>query len=113
MKKREANTYFTLGLRLLHDDDCKRAISLLSIAIDLDSHFAEAYGYRGIAHFTLGMHQKATEDFNTALSLDPSLNKIYYFRATLHLVEKHYEEAINDFTSAITLDSVHPETPCL
>jgi tetratricopeptide (TPR) repeat protein len=109
MKKREATTYFTLGLRFLHDDDCKRAISLLSIAIDLDSYFAEAYGFRGLAHFTLGTYQEAMDDYNVALSLDPSLDKIYYFRATLHLVEKHYEEAINDFTSAITSDSYFAE----
>jgi tetratricopeptide (TPR) repeat protein len=105
MKKREADTYLTLGLKCLHDDDCNRAISLLSIAIDLDSHFAEAYGFRGFAYFTLGMHREAMDDYNIALSLDPSLHNVYYFRATLHLMLKNYQDAIDDFTLAIELDN--------
>ena len=48
MKKTEADTYLTLGLRYLQDDEHKRAIEILSIAIDVDPHFAEAYQFRGI-----------------------------------------------------------------
>ena len=68
-----------MGLRCLQDDDHKRAINLLSIAIDLDSHFAEAYGFRGLAHFTLGTYQEAMDDYNIALSLDPSLDRYITF----------------------------------
>lgn len=109
MKKTEADTYLTLGLRCLQDDDHKRAIELLSIAIDVDPCFAEAYGFRGMAHFTLGTHQEAMDDYNVALSLDPSLHSVYYFRATLHLMRKHYQDAVNDFTLAIELDNYFAE----
>ena len=98
-----------MGLRYLHDDDCKRAIDLFSIAIGLDSHFAEAYGFRGFAYFTLGTYQEAMDDYNIALSLDPSLHNVYYFRATLHLVLKNYQDAVNDFTLAIELDNYFAE----
>ena len=98
-----------MGLRYLHDDDCKRAISLLSIAKDLDSYFAEAYGFRGMAYFTLGTYEEAMNDYNIALSLDPSLHSVYYFRATLHLMRKHYQDAVDDFTLAIEIDKYFAE----
>jgi tetratricopeptide (TPR) repeat protein len=108
-EKGQANHYFEMGLRLLQADDCHNAISLLSIAIDLDAHFGDAYGYRGLAYYTVGTYQEAMDDYNTALSLDPSLDKIFYFRGILHLQLTHYQEAVNDLTATIELENYFSE----
>ena len=109
MKEREAFTCFKLGLKYLQDDDHKRAIKLLSIAIDVDPYFAEAYQFRGIAYFSLHSYQRALDDYQTALSLDPSLDKAYFFRALYFIHFKLYGEAIKDLTSAIELDKYFAE----
>jgi len=109
MKEREAFTCFKLGLKYLQDDDHKRTIDLLSIAIDLDSHFAKAYQFRVIAYFSLHSYQRALDDYQTALSLDPSLDKAYFFRALYFIHFKLYGEAIKDLTSAIELDKYFAE----
>jgi tetratricopeptide (TPR) repeat protein len=101
----QANHYFEKGLRVLQSNNCLYAIYLLSVAVDMDSRFGEAYGYRGLAYFTLGLHEEAMEDYNAALSLDPSLDKVYFFRGALHLELKHYEDAVNDFTVALEWDN--------
>jgi tetratricopeptide (TPR) repeat protein len=109
MKRREADTYFLLGLRYSQDGDNQRAIDFFSIAIDVDPYFAEAYGFRGIARFSLNMPKEALIDFNSALVLDSSLDTIYFFRALLYLHFKRYDKAITDFTSAIELDKYFAE----
>lgn len=103
-KTGQANDYLEMGLRLLQADDCHNAISMLSIARDLDPNLPEAYGFRGVAHFTLGAYPEAMQDFNAALSLDPSLETTFYFRGILHLQLKHYQDAVNDLTAAVELD---------
>jgi tetratricopeptide (TPR) repeat protein len=104
-----ARQYFEMGLRLLRDDHRHSALSLLSSSIDLNSRFGEAHGYRGLAHFLLGMYQEAMDDYNTCLSLDSSLETIYYFRGVLHLHLKHYQQASNDFTVALEWDNYFAE----
>ena len=75
-----AHHYFEMGLRLLQAGDCQNAIDLLSIAIDLNSQFGEAYGYRGLAYFNLGTYQEAMDNYNIALSLDSSLENVYFLQ---------------------------------
>jgi tetratricopeptide (TPR) repeat protein len=104
-----AHNFFEMGLRLLQADDCRNAISMLSIAIDVDPYFAEAYQFRGIAYFSLHSYQRALDDYQTALSLDPSLDKAYFFRALYFIHFKLYGEAIKDLTSAIELDKYFAE----
>ena len=40
-----------------------------SLAIEVDSNYAEAYHYRGLAHMILGDHDRAVDDLNKALTL--------------------------------------------
>jgi tetratricopeptide (TPR) repeat protein len=108
-EKGQAQHYLEMGLRLLQADDCHNAISMLSIAIDVDPYFAEAYQFRGIAYFSLHSYQRALDDCQTALSLDPSLDKAYFFRALYFIHIKLYGEAIKDFTSAIELNKYFAE----
>jgi tetratricopeptide (TPR) repeat protein len=104
MKKKNADTYLELGLRQLQDDDYKRAVDLLSRAIDIDPYLADAYGFRGMAYFLRGNYQAALDDCNIALSLEPALENVYFFRALYFIQTKLYGEAIKDLSSAIEIN---------
>jgi hypothetical protein len=54
-RKKQKHDYLEMGLLLLQEDDYLNAIKLLDVAIDIDSEFAEAYGFRGFAYYNLGM----------------------------------------------------------
>jgi tetratricopeptide (TPR) repeat protein len=108
-EKNQAPQFFEIGLGLLHTEHYRDAIDMLSIAISLDAGFAEAYQYRGLAHYSLGTYQEALDDYTTALSLDPLLDNIHYFRGMARLQLKHYEDAIYDFTAAIELKDYFAE----
>lgn len=105
MKKKDAQFYFELGLKQLQDDDCKHAVDLYSIAIDIDPYLAEAYGFRGMAYFLGGNYQAALDDFNNALALEPTLENVYFFRALYFIQIKLYGEAIKDLSSAVEINN--------
>lgn len=88
----------------MQDEDNKAAIEFFTNALEIDPSFAEAYGFRGMAHFQLEDYQAALDDFNNALSLEPELENVYFFRGLYFYKMKLYEMAIKDFTSAIEID---------
>jgi len=62
MNKTEAETYLLTGMRYLRDEDDKRAIDFFYSAIDTNPNLAEAYQFRGIAHYSLKEYQAALDD---------------------------------------------------
>ena len=104
--------YFETGMRLLQKNDCQNALKFLSIATDINPQFGEAYGYMGVAYYTLGMWQDAMDNYHKALSLDSSLEKVYFFRGVLHAQLAHYQEAVKDFTVALEWDNYFDDAYC-
>ena len=79
----------------------------MTTAIQLDPEFAEAYAYRGLAHYRLGNYDAAMQDYDTAVTLSPDLAEPYYFRAILHGQRKDHENAIDDYFG-LENDSAEP-----
>ena len=104
MRKENPEFYLRIGLEYLQDEKHEGAISFLNSAIRVDPNLAEAYQFRGIAHFALGNYQAALDDYNTALSLDSTLHMVYVFRALYFIEIKLYHVAIEDLSLAIQLN---------
>ena len=93
----------TKALKLLEDGASQDALDLLTEAIQLDPEFAQAYAYRGYAHFQLYDYDAAMENYDKAVALGPNHAGGYCFRAILHGELKNHEKAITDCTRAIQL----------
>ena len=93
-----------LPFRYSQDEDHKRAINFFITALEIDPTFAEAYGFRGMAHFQLENYQAALDDFNNALALEPELENVHFYRALYFIKFKLYSQTIKDLNSAIEID---------
>jgi tetratricopeptide (TPR) repeat protein len=67
-KEMTAAESFAKGLNLFHADAFKDALDALTMAIQLDPEFAEAYAYRGFAYYQQGNHDAAMEDYDKAVA---------------------------------------------
>lgn len=94
---------FARALKLLQAGASREALDALTVAIQLDPEFAEAYAYRGLAHYQQGNYDAAMEDYDKAVARSPNHAEAYYFRATLHGQLKGHEKAVSDYTRAIEL----------
>ncbi|GAB1431361.1 hypothetical protein MASR2M18_21960 [Ignavibacteria bacterium] len=55
----------------LADGDYKHAIADFTVAVLVDTSYAEAYMYRGLAKLAMGNVQAALDDFNKAIANKP------------------------------------------
>jgi tetratricopeptide (TPR) repeat protein len=82
------------------------AITYATVAIRQNTHDAEAYLVRGIAHVETDNPQTALADFKSALTLNPHLGNItlynYRYRAFLGIGD--FKSAADDLTKAIALE---------
>ena len=101
--KMNAKDFFADALNQLQAGSFQDALDALSIAIQLDPDFIEAYAYRGLAYYRLGNYDAAMADYDRSIALWPNLAEVYYFRAILYGQQKEREKAINDYTRAIEL----------
>lgn len=68
---RQAREAFSEGIRKGIDKDFEEALWWFNRAIELDSLHAEAFFYRGLAHFELQQYTRALADFRVSVRLDP------------------------------------------
>jgi tetratricopeptide (TPR) repeat protein len=96
--------YYYRGLVYIEDGKVNEAIEDFTKAIELDSHFPQAYAARGTAYLMISRPAKAAEDFNKALQLDPKNATTYVNRARALMGLQMNEEAEADLDKAIELD---------
>ena len=63
-----ATHFFADGLKQLQAGAVQEALTALSVAIQLDPEFGEAYAYRGLAEYQLGDYDTAMQDPHPQLS---------------------------------------------
>jgi len=96
--------YYYRGLVYIEEGKVTEAIDDFTKAIELDSHFPQAYAARGTAYLMVSRPAKAAEDFNKALQLDPKNATTYVNRARAYMGLQMNEEAEADLDRAIELD---------
>lgn len=58
----DAKDFFADALNQLQAGSWQDALDALSIAIELDANFIEAYTYRGVAYYQLGDYESAMNE---------------------------------------------------
>jgi tetratricopeptide (TPR) repeat protein len=103
--KPEARVHYERGVVALTEaGDPHKALPELTMALEIDPNFAEAYHMRGVAHQMLGEFDRAEQDFSKAIALKPDLVEAYLDRARLYLHDlQRNDEALADLNMAIEL----------
>jgi len=96
--------YYYRGLVYIEQGKVNEAIDDFTKAIELDSHFPQAYAARGTAYLMISRPAKAAEDFNKALQLDPMNATTYVNRARAYMGLQMNKEAEADLDRAVQLD---------
>lgn len=81
----------------------KDAIKALNEAIKLNTQFAEAFYYRGLAYANLGDHQQEIRDYEKAIELDSEYADAYGSRGMAYADIGSYQQAIKDYNKVIEL----------
>jgi tetratricopeptide (TPR) repeat protein len=105
----EAAAHYEAGTAAFQDWELEQAIEELSLAVEVDPGFAEAYHLRGVVYREVGQLAKAEADLTQAIALAPDLAEAYYARGELYLDLARGEEAVRDLTTAIELQPDHAE----
>ncbi len=96
--------YYYRGLVYIEEGKVMEAIDDFTKAIEIDSHFPQAYAARGTAYLMTSRPAKAAEDFNKAIQLDPNNPTTFVNRARAYMGLQMLEEAEADLNRAIELD---------
>lgn len=106
-----ANAFFEQGVQKYNRGDYQSAIADFDQAIRINSNFAEAYAFRGLALVGVRRFEEAVADYTQALRLFPGNNQNIQNIAVVHRNRGNAftnlgrpQEAINDFTLAIRLN---------
>jgi tetratricopeptide (TPR) repeat protein len=91
------------------NDDIKRAIADLGMAIELDPKDATAYWYRGVALYFSGTVRQAITDYTEAIRLDANFTAAYFERARAYLMLGDYQNAVANYTEMIRIDAKNVE----
>ncbi len=83
--------------------DFKRAVELLTQAIEGSPELAPAYILRGLAQGALGKYDESIEDISKAITLAPGDPRTLLIRAGTYEAKKQFDKAIGDYSEAIRL----------
>ena len=82
----------------------KNSIKYLSIAIDLDKNFKDAYLKRGVAKLNLEQYADALEDLEKVIKLNPQDENGLFYIGIINSNSRKYKKAIKDFEQVIKIN---------
>lgn len=95
--------YYNLGCIHARTKDFVRALAFFNRAIDLQSHYGEAYQKRGSALDDLGMHEEAILDYNRVIAMYPDFAEAYYDRGLAYERSGNLSRARYDYEQGCRL----------
>lgn len=98
-----ANEYYQKSFQFINAGSTQDAIDLLTLAINKDPSFFEAYYNRAVMYYCQKKYQNALNDFNMAISLNAMHAGAFAGRGTVYDRLNMSDKAINDFKSAARL----------
>lgn len=97
----EAEHRFKAGIDAKHHNDLVQAGGHFQAAIDLNPHYAEAYGELGAISYALGNFEDAAKQLRQAIDLDPPQGNPHLFLALTLGELKRHDDAEIEFQKAI------------
>lgn len=82
-------------------DDYETGIHYFTRAIEAKPYLAEAYYYRGFAHFNLGNFARAEEDISRAITFNPFHVEYFQLRGLCRIHNERYDGAVEDYTAVL------------
>lgn len=92
--------FYLRGQAYNHTGQFDRAITDLSVAIELDPDFEGNYFNRGISLYYTARYEDAIRNFTKAMDLSLFLSEPYFFRGMCHLHRQEYDLAVSDLAAA-------------
>lgn len=102
-KETTAKDYYRKSFQFVNAGSTQDAIDLLTLAIEKDPSFFEAYYNRGVMYFCQEKYQKALDDFDTAISLNKSHAGAFASRGTVYDKLNMTEKSLADLKMAARL----------
>jgi tetratricopeptide (TPR) repeat protein len=84
--------------------DYKKAIEILSLAIQANPTFLDAYQHRGVAYMESGNNEAAIKDQSFVISQEPDRILAYYNRGVAYFIKGEMDHAMLDMKEAIRFD---------
>lgn len=86
-------------------DGAKKAIALLTKAIDANPSYANALLFRSEIYRRQGLYKEEIADLSSLIKLDSTYAGYYKKRAKAYLLKNEAEKAISDYTTAFNIDT--------
>lgn len=97
----KAFKHLTDAVQYFQDEERHKALHALTLAIQDDPGYAEAYIQRGLIHFQLKRYQEAIDDYTQTISLNRFFADAYAGRGDAYRALKNLPKAIDDYTVSI------------
>ncbi len=91
-----AETYFLQGLKMIEEENHKKALELFNKSLELKSDASYVYKFRGEALLNNNMVDKAIEDFNKAIEMGDDDLAIFFNRAIAYALMNQFDNSIRD-----------------
>jgi len=98
-----AKDYYQKSFQFINAGSTQDAIDLLTLAINKDPSFFEAYHNRGIMYYCEKKYEKALDDFDKAISLNKQNASAFASRGTVYDKLNKADQALMDFMMAARL----------
>lgn len=93
--------YFKNGVEKYNDKDFEGALSDFTVAIEMNSSFAEAYYLRGLLYGKeYHKYNKAIKDFTKAIKLNPDYAEAYFNRGVTYRILDDLKHSTEDWLKA-------------
>ncbi len=99
-----AAAYYNLGIAFWATGQKDKSLENYTLAIKVDSTYADAYYGRGVCFYYLNDQDKALADYSKAL-IYLQRPELYYNRGLIYSNKKMWKEAIADYSKAISTTS--------
>ncbi len=97
----KAFKHLTDAAQFFQDEERHKALHALTLAIQDDPNYAEAYIQRGLIYFQLKRYQEAIADYTQTISLNRFFADAYAGRGDAYRALKNLPKALDDYTVSI------------